>query len=149
MQSMGIFVWAMKTLLLNNNHPRPLIIYDGVCNLCHGFIRFVLKHEKRPELGFVAWQQLEEPLKSEISKTAFHNSTVVLLENQKLFFLSTAALRVTSYLKFPYNLLQVFFIFPPFFRNAVYRFIAKNRYQWFGKKSECPVPPKEWLDRLK
>lgn len=134
---------------MNKNHHRPVIIYDGVCNLCHGFIRFVLKNEKQPLIEFVAWQHLEDPLKSELERDALNNSTVVFLEKGKLYFYSSAALKVCNYLKFPFNLLQAFYIFPSFLRNAVYRRVARNRYRWFGKKMECPLPPKEWKERLK
>ena len=56
---------------------------------------------------------------------------------------STAALKIALQLGFPNNLLSVFFIIPPFIRNWVYNYIAKNRYKWYGKKESCMIPTKE------
>jgi predicted DCC family thiol-disulfide oxidoreductase YuxK len=135
--------------MMDSLEDKPMVIYDGVCNLCHGFVRFVLKHEKKAQIHFVAFQHLDEPLKTKLAKSNFENSSVVFIHNNKTYFYSTAALRIAGFLKFPFNFLQVFFLVPPFIRNAVYRFIAANRYKWFGKKDACPIPPKEWLERLK
>jgi predicted DCC family thiol-disulfide oxidoreductase YuxK len=56
---------------------------------------------------------------------------------------STAALKIASKLGFPINLMTIFFILPPFIRNWVYDYIAKNRYKWYGKKDACMIPTPE------
>ncbi|MFX7825193.1 DCC1-like thiol-disulfide oxidoreductase family protein, partial [Acinetobacter baumannii] len=67
-------------------------------------------------------------------------NSVILVEGGKVYYRSTAALRIAKELSLPYNLLYFFMIVPPFIRNVVYDYIAKNRYQWFGKKEACWVP---------
>ena len=56
---------------------------------------------------------------------------------------STAALNVSSQLGLPINLMCVFYIIPPFIRNWVYDYIAKNRYKWYGKQDACMIPTLE------
>ena len=70
-------------------------------------------------------------------------ATVFFLEHGKLYKESTAALRVTRHMKFPWPMMYGFIIIPPFIRNAVYRWIAKNRYKWFGKHDTCRIPTPE------
>ncbi len=126
----------------------PTLLFDGYCNFCNSSVQFILKHEKAPVVDFIAWQHLEESLRTKIKKQAFENSTVVFIKDENIYLQSTAVLKLAAYLKFPFNLLQVFYIFPAFLRDAVYRFVAANRYKWFGKKNECPIPPPEWKARL-
>jgi|LakMenE18May11ns_1017448.scaffolds.fasta_scaffold9863267_2 predicted DCC family thiol-disulfide oxidoreductase YuxK len=140
---------AHRGMAIKNTATNPIVVYDGVCNLCHGFIRFILKHEKHPELEFIAWQHLNEEQRATIALKALENSSVVFLENNQLYAYSTAVLKIAAYLKFPFNLIRFFFIIPAFIRNPMYKFIAARRYRWFGKKTECPLPPPEWKERLK
>jgi len=70
-------------------------------------------------------------------------STVILIENGLVFTHSTAALKITSHLKLPYSALRYLTIIPRFFRDALYKVIAVNRYHWFGVQSECLVPSEE------
>ncbi|MNW64827.1 hypothetical protein D3C74_431440 [compost metagenome] len=74
--------------------------------------------------------------------------TFVLIENGKYYTRSTAALRLAKGLKFPYPLLYVFIIVPKFIRNAVYNWVARNRYRWFGKDEACMLPTPEIKDRF-
>ena len=66
-------------------------------------------------------------------------STVILLENEKIYLRSTAILRIVRKLKGPVKMLYVFMLIPPFIRNFLYNIIATNRYKWFGKTTECGV----------
>lgn len=128
---------------MNNQEP-PVIVFDGHCELCNGFVDFVLKWEKKPALQFTANQN--EPGKALLAQFEFkgeQGSTVYLVENGNLFTESTAALRISRYLRFPWNLAYGFVIVPPFIRNAIYRWVAKNRYRWFGKKDTCRIPSPE------
>lgn len=133
---------------MDNKDLNTIVVYDGVCNLCHGFIRFILKHEKGARLEFIAWQHLSEEQKANISLKALENSSVILLENNQLYAYSSAVLRIAAYLKFPYNFIRFLVVVPAFIRNPVYKFIAARRYRWFGKKTACPMPPPEWKERL-
>jgi len=70
-------------------------------------------------------------------------STIYLYENGQMYSHSTAALRISRRLRFPFNFLYGFIVLPRFFRDSVYRWIAKNRYRWFGKKTSCRIPTPE------
>lgn len=128
---------------------QPVVIFDGVCELCNRSVNFVLRWERRPEIKFTANQN--EPgrkLLDEFGVDPDEPGTVFFVENGKLYKESTAALRVSRHLKFPWNLAYGFIIIPPFIRNAVYRLIARNRYRWFGKKDTCRIPTPEEMARF-
>jgi len=127
----------------------PVIIFDGVCELCNRTVDFVLRWEKKPVILFTANQNPPgRQILTDLEIDADKVSTVFLLENGKLYQESTAALRLSRYLRFPFNLLYGFIIVPPFLRNAVYRWVARNRYRWFGERDTCRIPSQEELDRF-
>lgn len=76
------------------------------------------------------------------------SGTVILYMNKKLYTRSAAALHIVSRLRFPVSLLAAGWIVPPFFRDAVYDWIARNRYRWFGKRDTCFVPEGGLKDRV-
>ncbi|RAJ16174.1 putative DCC family thiol-disulfide oxidoreductase YuxK [Olleya aquimaris] len=82
-------------------------------------------------------QQIINHYNLETSKT---DSILLYSENKGLKIKSTAALHIAKHLSFPNNMLTVFFIIPPFIRNWVYDFVAKNRYKWYGKQDACMIP---------
>lgn len=123
--------------LNSNNH---LVLFDGVCNLCNASVDFILKRERGNSLRFASLQSdIGQDVKNKLGKMELPDS-IVFLEYGKLYTQSTAALRLTKYLRFPFPILQVLLLFPSFIRDVVYRFIAKNRYKWFGKKETCRIP---------
>jgi predicted DCC family thiol-disulfide oxidoreductase YuxK len=128
---------------------QAIILFDGVCNLCNGFVQFVIKHGKGDYFSFAA-------LQSEFAHQQFNNldykadgiASVVLIENSKVYSESTAALRILKKMKGLYPLLYAFIIVPPFIRDAVYRWVARNRYKWFGKTDSCMIPTPELKSRF-
>jgi predicted DCC family thiol-disulfide oxidoreductase YuxK len=125
---------------------RPVLFFDGVCNLCNTSIQFVLRHEQNEELLF-------SPLQSEIAQRLLpsvpgDSDSLILYKNGKIFCLSNAALLVAKYLKSPYRFLAVFLIIPAFIRDPIYRFIARNRYRLFGKSSTCMLPDPSLASRF-
>jgi predicted DCC family thiol-disulfide oxidoreductase YuxK len=122
----------------------PIILFDGVCNLCEYSVQFIITRDPRGMFKFA-------PLQSEAGQSLLNRhgistddlSTFVLLENGRVFNRSTAALRVVKRLGWPWPVLFVFMAVPGPIRDAVYDFIARNRYQWFGKKEQCMVPTQE------
>ena len=128
---------------------QSVIFFDGLCNLCNGAVQFVIERDDNNKFHFAS-------LQSEFAKTELVNfdidinqmSSLILLENGKLYQRSTAALRVAKKLNALWSLLYVFIIVPPFIRNGVYNYIAKNRYKWFGKKESCWVPTAELKDKF-
>lgn len=126
------------------NEEHPVILFDGVCNLCSSSVQYVIKHDPMHIFRFAS---LQSPFGQKI--LAMHNlpsntyNSFILFANNKIYTRSTAALVVAKDLKGFIKLLYAFIIVPRFIRDAVYNFIAKNRYKWFGKKNDCWIPTKE------
>jgi predicted DCC family thiol-disulfide oxidoreductase YuxK len=127
----------------------PVIFFDGLCNLCNGAVQFTIKRDKQNLFRFAS-------LHSDFAKeklTPFNIApenldSFILLENDKVYLRSTAALRVAKKLNGLWPLLYAFIIVPPFIRDAIYNYIAKNRYKWFGKQESCWVPTPELKSRF-
>lgn len=124
---------------------KQLILFDGVCNLCNSSVQYVINHDKQNRFLFAPLQSdigeaIIDKFNIDRSKT---DSILLYSEDQGLAIKSTAALKITKHLGFPRNLLSVFIIIPPFIRNWVYDYIAKNRYKWYGKREECMIPTPE------
>jgi predicted DCC family thiol-disulfide oxidoreductase YuxK len=135
---------------MNNKFKnKTILLFDGECNLCNSFVQFILKNEKNNEIQFSS-------LQSEIGKIilAQHNintdsiNSLVFIENNIPYLKSTAALKISRYLKGIYSLAILFFIIPKFMRDYIYDYIAKNRYNWYGKKDSCIVPTGKLLERF-
>ncbi|MFI0428957.1 thiol-disulfide oxidoreductase DCC family protein [Mariniflexile sp. HMF6888] len=124
---------------------KKLILFDGVCNLCNSSVQYVIKHDKNNVFLFAALQsdigqQIIETYKIDTNKV---DSILLYTPEKGVDYKSTAALKIASQLGFPQNLMTAFFIIPPFIRNWVYDYIAKNRYKWYGKKESCWIPTPE------
>jgi len=115
---------------------KPLVLFDGVCNLCNSSVSFILKHEKNSVLYFSSLQKFGQPELLEIVKNV---DSIIFIEKDKVYTKSTAALKISKYLK-GYSWARVFLIIPPAIRDFIYDIIAKNRYKWFGKKDQCMIP---------
>ncbi|MEM7039773.1 MAG: DCC1-like thiol-disulfide oxidoreductase family protein [Bacteroidota bacterium] len=131
------------------NENRPIIIFDGVCELCNSSVDFILRKEKRPDFLFTANQhEMGRRLLAEHGLDPDDVSTIYLLENGKLHARSGAVLRIARRLKWPWRWAWGFMLVPWFLRDAVYRFVAKRRYRWFGKKDTCRVVSPEERERF-
>ncbi len=129
---------------------KQLILFDGICNLCNSSINYVIKHDTNNAFMFAplqgeAGKELIYQFEIDISKT---DSILLYSEEKGLKTKSSAALAIASKLGFPRNLLCIFYIIPPFIRNWVYNYIAKNRYNWYGKKDSCMMPTAELKSRF-
>jgi predicted DCC family thiol-disulfide oxidoreductase YuxK len=124
---------------------KQLILFDGVCNLCNSTINYVIKCDKNNVFMFATLQSDvgKEIIKQFNLDTSTIDSSLLYSKENGLKVKSSAALIIASKLGFPRNLLVVFYIVPPFIRNWVYDYIAKNRYKWFGKKEQCMIPTPE------
>jgi predicted DCC family thiol-disulfide oxidoreductase YuxK len=127
----------------------PVVLFDGVCNLCNGSVRFVIERDPHKHFQFA-------PLQSETATTLIGGTadslampdSIVLVDDGRLYVRSTAALRIARRLRFPWPLLWVFMAVPRPLRDWVYDIIARHRYGWFGKRETCMVPTKEIRDRF-
>ncbi len=117
---------------------QPLIFFDGYCILCSWSVRFVKKRDKRAVFSFMPLQSNgASDLKKFLAAGKDFPDSIILLENNKVWLLSDAALRIARRLRFPWNLLYGFIVLPRFIRDGAYKFIASRRYSWFGKRDTC------------
>ncbi|OMD66052.1 thiol-disulfide oxidoreductase DCC [Paenibacillus odorifer] len=129
---------------LNLMKDKSIVLIDGVCHLCQGVVRFIIPRD--PDAKF-----LFAPLQNEIAAKLMKESglqpgqlnTVILLENGVYYTESAAVLRIARKLRFPWPAAYVFILVPRSLRNALYRYVAKNRYRWFGRDEQCMLPTPE------
>jgi len=126
---------------MKKTQDKPIIFFDGVCNLCNSSIQFILKRDKNELFLFSSLQS--DASKEILLQYKLENltlSTIILLEDGIIHQKSTAILRIAKRLSGIYKYAYVFIIVPTFIRDTIYSFIAKRRYKWFGKKDSCMVP---------
>ncbi|MFZ4798469.1 MAG: thiol-disulfide oxidoreductase DCC family protein [Bacteroidia bacterium] len=122
------------------NHSQSMVFFDGVCNLCNGFVQFVLKNEVNSNYQFCS-------LQSEFAINFFKEKqfltcgidSVIVFENNQFYIESAAAFKIISKLKWPYRVFGIFAVLPNFINNFIYKLIAKYRYKIFGKSNVCWV----------
>ena len=126
---------------MNKQLTHSIILFDGVCNLCNEAVNFVIKRDTGNVFKFTPLQEKQGVLllKTHAVDTQKLDS-IVLIENEKVYVKSSAALRIARKMSNLWPLFFVFLIIPSFIRDGVYDFIAKNRYKWFGKKEQCMIP---------
>ena len=127
----------------------PIILFDGICNLCNKSVQYVISHDAEKKFHFASLQSdAGQQLLKQYNLPADHFNSFVLIENQKAYTRSTAALRVAKQLKGILKLLYGFIIVPRFLRDAVYNWIANNRYKWFGERESCMLPTPDLQSRF-
>ncbi len=135
---------AMNESIIEKENEKPILLFDGYCNLCSSSVIFIIKREKRDIFRFASLQSnFAEYLLRKFNSVETTPDSIVLVEAGEVYYKSKAALKVASKLKFPWPLLYIFIVIPPFIRNRLYDFIAKRRYRWFGKKQQCFVPQED------
>jgi predicted DCC family thiol-disulfide oxidoreductase YuxK len=128
---------------------KAILLFDGVCNLCNRSVQFIIKRDQKKRFLYAPLQgKTGQELLQRFNLPADDFNSFVLVEDEKVFSRSSAALRVLKKLGRGWQLLYVFIIVPPFIRNAVYDLIARNRYKWFGRKDSCMIPTKELRERF-
>jgi predicted DCC family thiol-disulfide oxidoreductase YuxK len=127
----------------------PILLFDGVCNLCNSWVQLVIKHDKKGRFRFAALQSdagQELLKKSGLPLSNF--TSLVLIEGDKIYQRSSAALRIAKQLSGLWPLAYALIIIPPFIRDGVYNSIAGNRYRWFGRQDSCMMPTPELKQRF-
>lgn len=126
----------------------PIILFDGVCNLCEHTVQFLLKKDKRKIFRFGSLQSQAGISFLQQFPHAAHTDSVVLIYNGHAYTKSEAAIRIASMLGGAYRMLKPLLFVPRFLRDGIYRFIASRRYKWFGKKETCWIPTPELKSRF-
>jgi len=126
-----------------------VVLFDGVCNLCNAAVRFVIERDPSARFRFA-------PLDSAAARALLQTApapaalpdSIVLVDDEGVFTRSDAALRIARRLTFPWPLAYVFILVPRVLRDALYEWIARHRYSWFGRRDTCMVPTPELRERF-
>jgi len=125
------------------------ILFDGVCNLCNGFVQFVIARDPSAHFRFAS---LQSPAAASLLRDAGITGplpdSMVLVQDGRVFFRSEGALRVARRLTFPWWLASGFRIVPRVIRDRVYDVVAAHRYRWFGRRDICMVPTPDLARRF-
>jgi predicted DCC family thiol-disulfide oxidoreductase YuxK len=126
---------ALHAMMKADNHP--IIFYDGVCGLCNKSVQFLIKRDRMQKLRYAA---LQSHIASAYLGDNITFDSFILYENGKMYKQSTAALKALAHLGGWWKLSTILFIVPLILRDAVYDFVARKRYKWFGKYDSCKIP---------
>jgi predicted DCC family thiol-disulfide oxidoreductase YuxK len=127
---------------MNVKH-HPVLIFDGLCNLCNGTVDFIIRKDKYKQFRFVSFQSVAGLAARQHFQFPEGMDSVILIHKGQIYTESDAALEVARLLPLPWKLSIIFKMIPRQWRNSIYRMIAKNRYRWFGKKDTCRLPSPE------
>ena len=118
-----------------------IVLFDGVCNLCSGFVQFVSPRDPEGKYRFASLQSdVGQALLAEHDLPTDELESVVLIEDGESYVKSAAVIRIAAGLGGAYRLLSPFRYVPGAVRDRVYDFVADHRYRWFGKKDRCMMP---------
>ena len=130
---------------------QKIILFDGICNLCNSSVIFILEREKYPLFQFASIQsESGKKLLQWCGLPSNYSQAVILIDNEKIYSGSTAALKIGRELILPWSILSLIgLMIPKFIRDWVYNQIAGHRYQWFGKRDVCMIPTESLRARFK
>ncbi|MBZ9786067.1 DUF393 domain-containing protein [Psychroflexus sp. CAK57W] len=121
---------------------KKIVLFDGVCNFCNASVRFIIKRDKKDSFRFASLQSdLGQKLAKERNIDTSKVDSIILIDPGNAYYIkSTAALEICKDLNGLYPVLSLFLFLPEGLRNFIYDFVARHRYQWFGKSETCPMP---------
>ena len=127
----------------------PIVLFDGVCNLCNGVVSFLIPRDRTGRLRFAS-------LQSPVGQTLLEHhgfpteefDSFVLVDGDRTYTRSSAAIRIAELLGWPYRAGTLGRVVPKFLRDRLYDVVASNRYDWFGRKDQCMIPDEDVSDRF-
>jgi predicted DCC family thiol-disulfide oxidoreductase YuxK len=128
-----------------------IVLFDGHCHLCNQSVDFLIRNNARQNLKFASLQSeiAQRLMKGHGLQTLLERlDSIVFIEKGKVYTHSDAALSIARNLDGIWPLLAVFLVLPRPLRDVAYRFVARNRYRWFGKSETCRMPTPELLRRF-
>jgi predicted DCC family thiol-disulfide oxidoreductase YuxK len=150
--------WSRLKILVNtppNSQPEWILLYDGECGLCQGWVQFVLKRDRLGHIYFAALQShwAEEALKHYGERAADLNTLYLLYRygrfDQHCWKQSDAVLHILRLLRWPYPICSwLGYLCPRIVRDYAYQYVARSRYRWFGKVKQCILPTKTERQRF-
>ncbi len=128
---------------------QPLLLFDGVCNLCNSSVQFVIKHDKKQQFLFSSLQSnAAKEILLRYDETNLNLDSIILITDAKIYSKSSAILKIAKLLGGFYSFGVIFYIVPKFIRDKVYDFVAKNRCKWYGKREKCMLPSEKLKSRF-
>ncbi len=122
---------------------KSIVLFDGYCNLCSWTVRTVLRFDKNKVFLFTSLSSESGAFWKEKYHLPELANSVILVESDACYIRSAAVLRIAEHLGGGFRLLKIFQIIPLKWRDQMYKWIAKNRFRWFGKRSTCMIPKEE------
>lgn len=138
-----MFMKKLNSIWQNTNSycMNPIVLYDGHCALCHRSVRFLIRHDSRKRLLFLAQEDpLVETLLEKNRLTRPQGDSLQVLHHGKILTQSDAVFYALQFIDSPWHILGFGCYIPGFIRNSLYRLIARYRYRWFGYYTHCPIP---------
>lgn len=127
----------------------PILLFDGVCNLCNGSVQFLIRRDREARFRFASLQsEVGRRYLEELRVDRRAVDSVILIDGGRWYKESDAALRAAHLLGGPWKALAVLRLIPRPIRDWVYRLIARHRYRWFGKRESCWLPTPELRRRF-
>ena len=130
----------------------PVVLFDGVCNLCNAAVQWLVERDPAGRFRYASLQSdaARALLSAHLGEDGIEAlpDAMVLVDEAGVHTRSTAALRIAAKLGLPWKALAVLLVVPRFVRDGVYRFVARNRYRWFGHREACMVPTPELARRF-
>ena len=127
----------------------PILLFDGHCNFCNAWVRLIVNRDNAKKILFAPLQSpVGRKMLEEHQIDVNYTDSLVFFEEEGFSVSSTAALRIFSYLDGWERHLQFLAILPRHFRDAIYHFMAKYRYKWFGRSEQCMIPTPELRERF-
>lgn len=127
---------------------RRIVLFDGECNFCDASVQFIIKRDKKAAFQFASLQSEVGQALIEKFAVPTHVDSIVLIEGERYYMKSSAALKIARQLDGLWKLSYAAIVVPRPLRDTVYSYIAKNRYKWFGKKDSCMLPTAEQRNRF-
>ncbi|GAB4497029.1 MAG: hypothetical protein OHK0019_29840 [Saprospiraceae bacterium] len=133
--------WMKWRKLNPAGQDEPMVVlFDGVCNFCNSSVRFIAEHDRAGVFHFASQQSAVGQVMLRKHNSPSDLSSIVLIENGKIYLYSSAVMRIVRRLDGFWPLLYVFAALPKPLRDAVYKWFAQRRYRWFGQLETCPIP---------
>jgi predicted DCC family thiol-disulfide oxidoreductase YuxK len=128
---------------------KNILLFDGICNLCNGFVRFIIKRDSNLKFKFAALQSDRgQDWLEHFGLSGNNFDSFVLIQGNAYYVKSTAVLKMFKELGGIWRLFYIFILLPVPVRDFFYNLIAKSRFTIFGKRHECMIPTPELMERF-
>lgn len=134
--------WRTRPSAGENEAP-AVVLFDGDCRFCNASVRFIIERDPRRHFRYASLQSAYGQERLQEHGLPCDLSSIILIEASQAHQASTAVLRIARHLQKPWAWAYIFISLPKGFRDKLYRWVADNRYRWFGRERLCMVPPAE------